>query len=290
MAPVRQKAVREQDDELPVVVPIYAQIRIRPERAAQIIESYETNGYALFQFERYRDLSGALVGELAADLDLGPPFVPPLYMGRATAQLYDAFGVNTVKVSDGGSAVHPVFESRNDLRLHTDGTLQALGEIRSALLICVSPAYRGGETVIFQAADVFVKLLKEEPRLAAALLHPRALTRWTTVAESRLSCTGPVFAWEHGEILSRYSVTENDEWCFADVPNLQDAHRYLDTLSRAPSPYLVRVKLQAGQGILLANDRVSHGRTAFVDSGPQTRHMLRALFTARPGMGMKLRD
>lgn len=249
----------------------------------RLLADYATRGYARFDLcGDAPDASRALV-RLARGLGLGKPFVPPLYRGARSRSLYDAAGVNVVQASGGEQEpAHPAFASRTPLELHTDGTLQPIGQVPTALLYCVRPAYQGGETLLFHATGAFLALAAAEPRLAGALLDERALARHATVDGSRASSLGPVFAYRGGEVLSRYSTTPGDEWRYGEVGGLLAAHRALAELARPPSRFVTTVRLAAGQGLLFANDTIAHGRTAFADRPEAPRCMLRALFLRRP--------
>jgi hypothetical protein len=247
----------------------------------RILEDYRHRGYAWFVLDiAPEDAAQALI-DLSAALELGPSFVPPLYNSPGTQGFYDALGVNLLTAAASAhQPSHPTFESRAALELHSDGTLQAMGEIPSAILFCVTPAERGGETTIFHGANAFLHLARERPDLTCALLDDRALTRHATVNGSHAICAGPVFELRDAEVLSRYSTTPRDRWAFGEVDLLQEAFEALAEFVRPP--HLIQIRLEAGQGVVLANDKVAHGRSSFEDSFARTRLMLRALFLRRP--------
>jgi TfdA family taurine catabolism dioxygenase TauD len=251
------------------------------EERGRLLASYRRRGYAWFELGVEPEAAARGIVDLAAALALGQAFVPPLYHAPGTAALYDDLGVNVLAAAEPSRqpACHPTFESRTSLELHTDGTLQALGEIPTTTLFCQTPARCGGESTIFHSVNAFLRLAAGFPELASCLLDDRALVRHATVNGSRASCPGPVFMLRNGEVLSRYSTTPRDQWAFDEVSGLREAYAALEELVRPP--YLTQIRLAAGQGLLLANDKVAHGRTAFED-GDEPRRMLRALFRRRP--------
>lgn len=262
---------------VPTLQPLAAQIR------ARLVEEYRTRGFAIFRLASGKETDRSSIPALADALGLEAPFVPPLYGAAVGSGFYDVSGVNTVTAARAGQATsHPAFESFAALELHTDGTLQQLGEIPTSILLCARAAKVGGMTVLFDAVNAFAELGVREPSLTRPLLDPRALTRHATVDGSRAASTGPVFAAVEGEILSRYSTTARDEWNFAEVEGLRAAHAELALMTAPSSPHLQRFRLRSGEGIVFANDRLAHGRTAFRDDPARPRLMLRGLFLRRP--------
>lgn len=254
----------------------------RPTEKARrkLLEDYYASGFALFQLDFAGRNPAEALRDFTQSLALGAPFVPPLYQ-FSNSTLYDDMGMSTLAAADGAGpgAAHPVFGSTDSLELHTDGTLQQIGEIPTSVLFCVTPADNGGDTTIFQAVKAFAKLREAE---ASALLHKRALTKQASVNGSKATCTGPVFAYESGALLTRYSVTDRDRWNVAEVEHLLAAKNALAELVQAGPPYFHQVRLDAGQGVVMANDRVAHGRTGFSNHPDRVRRMLRVLFAMQP--------
>lgn len=248
---------------------------------AAILDEYYQRGFAVFQLDLARHDPAVVLHDFTQALNLGDPFVPPLYQ-FSNSTLYDERGISTLAPVPDDESHHPVFGSTEPLELHTDGTLQQLGEVPTSVLFCVSPAASGGATTVFQAVDAFLKLHDTQPALAAALLDQRALTKHASVNGSREVCRGPVYAYRDGEVVTRYSVTDRDRWNDDEVAGLADARNALAGLAQWETPYFHHITLGRGQGIILANDKVSHGRTGFSNSTHQTRRMLRVLFSRKP--------
>jgi len=253
------------------------------EVVARLVQSYEEHGFARFKLEGSPDRAAPALSKLSLALGLQPPVVPALYRGADTSHLYDEYGFNTISTKASASTVsgHPTFESSAEVELHTDGTLQPIGEIHTSLLYCISPALRGGETTLFHAVEAFVELAREAPTLAAALLHPQALSRRATVNGSTAVAVGPVFALVGEHVYTRYSRTPRDEFAFDRVERLREACLALAERAHPSTPFYAQLGLSAGEGIFLANARLSHGRTAIHDLD-SPRRLLRGLFRERP--------
>jgi hypothetical protein len=283
------RAERDFSEGAPHVTEVGADGQTNLSARESILGDYREFGYAVFSLPPASADPTAALLRVAADLGLGAPFVPPLYRNRS--DLYARTGVNllTVAQAAGSQGDHPAFQSRGPIEFHTDGTLQDLGEIQTAFLLCLTPAAIGGDTTLFAASRAFTAMRAENPHLAGALLgallNDGALSRHATIGDSPAFRSGPVFGVRNGEVLSRYSVTPRDKWATEEVEFLAEARRALEAHAAEGSPYCAQIRLEAGQGIILANDRVSHGRTAFEDSAAGSRRMLRALFAGRPGSG-----
>jgi TfdA family taurine catabolism dioxygenase TauD len=217
---------------------------------------------------------------LAQRLRLGEPFAPPIYQGSSHT---GTDGVSALTAAEVEAATHP-FQSREGQNLHCDGTLQELGQIPTTLMICVRPAASGGATILFDALAAFAELFHHDRAAADQLTHPRALRRTSDIGGGR-STVGPVFGWHAGRIVTRYSLRPTDTYhpLHPDQqPALDRALRFLEQAAQPGSPYRCEFTLQAGHALVLANDLVCHGRTAYQDEPGAKRELLRALFTRRP--------
>ncbi|PZF99393.1 TauD/TfdA family dioxygenase [Micromonospora endophytica] len=239
----------------------------------------DTAGFALVEADRpprQDDLRA-----LADTLGLGEPFVPPLYRRPGTVQV-GAAGVSrlTAAGTHAQAPMHPATSAIGQ-NWHVDGTLQHLGEVRTTLLLCVRPAASGGQSLLFNAAAAFLDLADRDPGAAAALMTPGVLVRTATVNGSDDSTAGPGFAVIDQRLMTRYSRTHTDRWLPASTdPDAVDrALTALDDLAKPGSPYRLEFTMTAGQGIVLANSRVCHGRAPYTDDPDQPRELLRALFT-----------
>ncbi len=219
--------------------------------------------------------------QLAGQLGLGPVFVPPQYRDRPYT---DGQGVTRIGAG-AATASHPAFGQASEQRLHSDGTLQRIGEVKTTLMLCVQPAPSGGASRLFNSAGAFAQLLRDDPAAAAALTAPDVLVRTSTLPGTRGQCSaGPSFAVADGRLISRYSVTDTDTYdhdAVTDPAALDRALMFLHQAAQPGFPYYAELTLTAGQGLLLANDLISHGRAAYEDDPARPRLILRALFTRR---------
>lgn len=216
---------------------------------------------------------------LAGRLQLGDPFVPPLYRLPGNVQVA-ASGVSVLRATHRVDApAHPATATIGQA-WHVDGTLQPLGEVRTTLLLCVRPAAAGGQSTLFNATSAFLEVADRDRSAAAALLTPGVLVRIASVNGCADTTAGPAFGVVDGRLLTRYARTETDQW--RPEPGQEAALRralaVLDELAGDGSPYRLDFTMTGGQGIVLANTRLCHGRTPYTD-GPKPRTLLRALFT-----------
>ncbi len=244
----------------------------------KICLSYKAMGFALVELP---DTAIDTVMSMARDLSLGEPYVPPQYHGGAG--LYDSTGFNYIQRKDEsvGDGVHRGFSTSQSQALHVDGTLEPIGRVRTSLLVCCQPAHRGGETRIFDAVGAVAYLTRYGLSSVAPLFDPECLRR-SDVGRSQSSRLGPVFAFAGDELLTRFSVDNTSTWMVESVDGLQDSLEMLLECAIPGSGLFISFRLESRQCLLLANDRVAHGRAAYVDGYGLPRRMLRGLFLNRP--------
>lgn len=271
--------VFEPDRDLhPVRLSSYASPR--PEELTVLAARFTTAGFAVFEVPDTLPQPGDVTA-LAGQLGLGEVFTPPLE-ARGVGQV-GADGVSiltAVPADDTAEPVHPGFGTRAGQRVHSDGTLQRIGELRTSLLMCQAPAAHGGESILFNSTAAFAALAATDEAAAVALMGERVLVRTANINGCTDFVAGPAFALADGRLLSRYSVTATDAF-HADGVDAAALHRGRILLlhhEHPGSPYYLELTLAAGQGLLLANDRIGHGRRPFRDDATP-RVMLRAVFT-----------
>ncbi|MEV0623676.1 TauD/TfdA family dioxygenase [Nonomuraea sp. NPDC050404] len=242
---------------------------------AAVIEQLRYAGFAVTSCSQPPTHDGLIA--LAEALDLGEPFVPPLYR-RPGAVGVAASGISTLTAS-AAHVPHPAV-SASGQGLHVDGLLQPIGTVVTSILLCVRPAAEGGQSTLFNAVGAFRQLARTDPDAAATLLSDRVLGRRATVNGSPDVSWGPAFAVVDGTLVTRYSRDGNDLWDpeHGHEGALGRALATLAELAEPGSPYALRFTLQAGQGLLMANSRICHGRTPYRDVPDRPRAMLRGLF------------
>ncbi|MEV7928552.1 TauD/TfdA family dioxygenase [Kitasatospora sp. NPDC088779] len=248
-----------------------------PGTRRQIAESYAASGYAVVHVPG-TEATEADLTLLADALGLGRAFTPAQYASSP----HTSDGVS--RLTAAADPTHP-FQDRAGQNFHSDGTLQHLGQIATTIMLCARPAHSGGHTLLFNAIAAFADLKAADPEAAAQLTHPRALLRTSTFIPG-LSTAGPAFGHDPaGRLITRYSLTATDTYHPSTPEHRADLERALAYLKAAADPglgYRCQLTLAAGQALVLANDRLCHGRTSFSDDPAAPRLLLRGLYTARP--------
>jgi hypothetical protein len=173
--------------------------------------------------------------------------------------------------------------SNRRLLWHTDGYYNlASQQIRAFVLHCVQPALEGGENGLFDPEIAYIRLRDVNPDYIAALMRPDAMTIPANEesGENRAAVSGPVFSVDEqtGALHMRYTArTRSIEWKRDAVT--QAAVKQLEEILATDSPYLFRVRLNAGEGLLCNN--VLHNRTAFTDNANAGRLLYRARYYDR---------
>jgi alpha-ketoglutarate-dependent taurine dioxygenase len=255
--------------------------QVRP-AVPRIVRRYRAHGFAVVRFAA-EPWTERAVEELAAALDLGEPFVPPLY----TRGDYASSRVSRIGTSPATDrpASHPHFETTVGQDLHCDGTLQDIGVVRAAVLLCQSPGAEGGETTVFNAHAAFTALLAADPAAAQALTQPGVLVRRATFNDSDEVNEGPAVAVIEDRLVCRYCVDVTDEWASpagSDPTALARGLEFLAAASRDGSEYTHQLTLAAGHALLLDNTRVSHGRRPYRDGPGRRRCLFRSLHLRHP--------
>ncbi|MGW2545506.1 TauD/TfdA family dioxygenase [Kitasatospora sp. NPDC001574] len=159
---------------------------------------------------------------------------------------------------------------RGDLTLHTE-CAQLPQPPRLMLLACARAAEEGGESLVVDGRRVLAELAASHPTALEALSAPRAAYfggsdgHFAPVLEHR-----PDGRWRlrlRQDELARFSP---------------EAEAHLPALRRAVERHTTRLRLACGQGLVLDNHRVLHGRTRFTGE----RLLLRALGQPHPSLGL----
>jgi alpha-ketoglutarate-dependent taurine dioxygenase len=204
--------------------------------------------------------------------------------------LADDDGISSVTVTGDGDRGDFIPYTDRPIRWHTDGYYNPPDRsIRAMVLHCVTSAATGGENALLDHEIAYLLLRDADPEHVAALMQPDAMTipaRTDGAGVVRDAQTGPVFSVEPGggALHMRYTArTRSIEWkCDAAV---RAAAACLERLLTEPSPYIHRVTLRPGMGLLCAN--VLHDRSGFVDAPGQRRLIYRARYHDRIDTGAR---
>ncbi|RKN44890.1 TauD/TfdA family dioxygenase [Streptomyces hoynatensis] len=263
-------------------VPVRSPSGIGPLEASEIVARYDRHGFAVLELASGPATPQALEA-LAARLGLGDPFLPPLYRKGGTTT--PVAQISAASNAGGRDENHPSFGRRVGQRLHCDGTLQAIGYVKASVLLCEQPAAEGGETILFNASAAYAQLAAVDRAAAAALTAPGVLVRQANVNGCTDINANPAFSVQDGRLVCGYSVTETDRWAVPEGVSEADVHRGVGFLLNASLPgsrHFAQFMLGAGQAIVFDNTRISHGRTAYRDSGNHRRRLYRSLHLRHP--------
>lgn len=261
--------------EIPIVELNMDKIRISNLEA--IKEQYSTYGYCVIKLSHHI-IRRETILSLAELLNLGPPFLPPLYVNDHHSNQ------NITRISYSYNQDHPSFHKCTDIPLHTDGTLQKIGMIKTSIIACSQQGSSGGENTIFHATEAFANLILKNFEAASTLLLPGTLIRKANINNSHEQNILPVFSIQDDELFSAYSITKTDSFqpnAFSNPKKFFAALKYLRIASCVGSSYYREIRLQEGYVLLLANHKLSHGRKKFLNSQNHERLIYRALFLNR---------
>ncbi len=203
--------------------------------------------------------------------------------------LADEDGISRIEVSEhkedrGGFIPY----TDRPINWHTDGYYHPENRrIEAMILHCVRPARSGGANALLDHEMAYIALRDANPEHVRALMQPDAMLipeRTDDGGVARPAQTGPVFS--VGVSLSdgatrlqlRYTArTRSIQW--KDDPALQAALRALEALLAGDSPWILRLRLESGMGIVGHN--VLHARTGFEDDPCAPRLLYRARYLDR---------
>ena len=200
-----------------------------------------------------------------------------------TNMLADDDGITPITVTGDGVRTRYIPYTDRPLTWHTDGYYNTPDRtVRGLLLRMVQDAAEGGGNALLDPEIAYIVLRDEDPALVAALMRADALTIPANAEPGmapRPDVTGPVFTVEaDGTLHMRFSArTRNVVW--RDDPAVARAVAVLNGLLTGESPYVLRHRMEPGQGLLCNN--VLHNRDGFRDSPDRKRLLLRARYHDR---------
>jgi len=194
----------------------------------------------------------------------------------------DEDSITVLRVVPESAGTRYIPYTNRPLNWHTDGYYNRLDEqVRGIILHCVTAAASGGDNLLLDPEIAYLLMRDENPDYVAALMQPDAMTIPANLedgVELRPPQSGPVFSVEKrtAALHMRYTArTRSIEW--RNDRNTRLAAGFLAELLASDSAYIIRHRLEAGQGLICNN--VLHRRDAFADdeaSGQQ-----RLLYRAR---------
>lgn len=199
--------------------------------------------------------------------------------------LADEDGVSPIAVA-APAGDRPAFipYTNRPIKWHTDGYYQPPERlIRAMVLHCVRPASSGGDTALIDHEMAYMALRDANPEWIRALMAPDAMTipeRLDDDGIARPAQTGPVFLVDaqSGELHMRYTArTRSIVW--KNDTTTQEAIAFLTEFLASDSPWVWRLRLQAGMGLVCNN--VLHDRSGFVDDPLHPRLLYRARYLDR---------
>ncbi len=224
--------------------------------------------FAFYRFSRSNTVDKILVHQLGRQLGLH----------RLDNNLcVDEDGLTSIQITTHRGQHDYIPYTNKPLSWHTDGYYNLPSEqIQGMVLHCAHPAQEGGESLVMDHEIAYILLRDTDPALIQALMHPHAFTIPANILNGEIirpAQTGPVFSLTpQGHLHMRYSARQrNVQWRDDDLT--QQAAEFLLALWQQDSPYQIRYRLQAGEGLICNN--VLHCRTAFTDSDdPQQKRLL----------------
>jgi alpha-ketoglutarate-dependent taurine dioxygenase len=239
-----------------------------------VIQAYQKYGIARLQVSNQQPKKE--LKNIARLFGFNSAFVPSQY--SENSEYHDEFGINEISHGEDDMQDHKGFLSTDEQSVHVDGTLEPIGRIPTTFMLCSSQADAGGESRFFNSVAAFYQLIEVNRDLAEALCSKEALTR-SDVDGSGKSKTGPAFGINQYGLVTRFSLDNTSEWNVEDVEELQEALDWMKSRMTPDSEFYTEFRLKPGDLLIVANHKVSHGRSAYIDSDDCRRHLYRALFS-----------
>jgi len=205
--------------------------------------------------------------------------------------LADEDGISPIAVSTQRPGARADFIPYTDkaIRWHTDGYYHPQSRrIEGMVLHCVRAAGEGGISGLVDHDRLYIALRDANPAWVRALMAPDAMTipeRADEHGVARPAQSGPVFTVLPGvggdpALHMRYTArTRSIAW--KDEADTRAAVAFLEQLLSSDAPWIFRLRLQPGMGIVCNN--VPHERSGFTDDPQRPRLLYRARFLDRVG-------
>ncbi len=177
-------------------------------------------------------------------------------------------GVSELAVAaDGEKSAYIPYTDRS-LGWHTDGCYNAADQlINGFILHCVRAAPEGGENYLLDPEIAYILLRDENNDYIDGLMQPDALTIPANIENGeviRAEQSGPALSIDPATnaLHLRYTGRKTHVHWLGD-PRLKGALAFLKQILSTEGPYIFKVKLKSGSG--LVGNNVLHNRTKFTD-------------------------
>lgn len=191
----------------------------------------------------------------------------------------DDDGITSLQVSQVEGRERYIPYSNKSIHWHTDGYYNKLDkQIHALNLHCVRPALKGGENALLDHEIAYIRLRDENPDYIQALMSANAMTIPANEKDGiiiRPERSGPVFSiWKNNVLHMRYTERAHN-LIWHNNSMTQSAVKALKTLLHSDDPYIFRLTLQPGWGLISNN--VLHDRSGFEDdkNAPRLLYRLR---------------
>jgi alpha-ketoglutarate-dependent taurine dioxygenase len=237
------------------------------EQKAILARCAKTN-MAIYKSNTGTDSDKAIPATLGAQLGLR-------YLDRNMGA--DDDGITALRVVDEQWRGRYIPYTNRAIHWHTDGYYNGLDQqIQALLLHCVQPAKAGGENALLDHEIAYIRLRDMNPDYIRALTAPDAMTIPENIDNGsmvRPARSGPVFSTHsNGCLHMRYTArTRSIEWKTDALT--QAAVKALETLLTSEDPFIYRLTLQPGWG--LVSNNVLHDRSGFDDDPNHPRLLYR---------------
>ncbi len=242
-------------DAAALLVEVRDGYRLRESEVAALRERVRRAGFAIYQVPPGQAEDKAVVRAIGRQLGL---------MRLDGNLCADEDNITALRVTDAGRQRFYIPYTDRRLSWHTDGYYNAPDRrIRGMVLHCVRPAAQGGENLLLDHEMAWLHLRQTDVEWVRALMHPRAMTIPPNVengVEIRGELSGPVFSVDAGGALHMRYTDRTRSIAWRDDAATRAARACLRDLLHGDSPWILRHRLEAGQGVLSNN--VLHARTA----------------------------
>ncbi|CAC9532935.1 hypothetical protein BHECKSOX_1218 [Bathymodiolus heckerae thiotrophic gill symbiont] len=237
----------------------------------QIVTLCEHNNFALFQTPQLQNYETSLI-----------KFNQQFGLQAFDQHLYAKDqGLAHITQSDQKDQAEFIPYTNRAIGWHTDGYYNSIeNRIRVFSLFCVNPAHTGGENNWIDHQMVYLLLREQNPDVAKALIHAKAMSIPAHIVDGKISretSVGPIFFIDEStdQLSMRYTQRKkNIEFYNSD--EIKQAVALLDQLLADTTEYHFSHTMSANQGLICNN--ILHKRTAFIDTPDSPRLMLRGRY------------